>query len=156
MDNDGIDDNGQNLLRDRITVEQLLLAANVLSVQNPQGPDFDRKKLLEDAHEFALEAREVAFMSTFEKNYHRSEWFRLFAKFGYDRRQQLEFVPYEQAACEITSLKTKKQAVVRLENFISECSDLTKIRDEIRKYGFWKAVHSRSQRARKEALRVSK
>lgn len=87
MDNDQIsNDDQESLLRGRVTVEQLLLAANVLSAQNPQGANFDRKKLLEDAHQFALEAREIAFMTTFSKNFRRDEWLRLYKKFGYDRR----------------------------------------------------------------------
>ena len=70
-DEENYDD--ESPLRGRITLEQLLLAANVLSAQNPQRINFDRKKLLGDAHEFALEAREVAFMTTFNKNYEMEE-----------------------------------------------------------------------------------
>jgi len=43
-----------------LTPEEVLLAANVLSVQNLQGTVFDRGKLLNDAIEFAQEAIEAA------------------------------------------------------------------------------------------------
>jgi hypothetical protein len=135
-DEENYDD--ENLLRGRITLEQLLLAANVLSTQNPQGASFDRKKLLEDAHEFALEAREVAFMTTFRKNSDISEWRRLYQKFGYDRPESLPFVPKEEAALQITGLKTIKQAVKRFDKLISECSDLRTIKEEIERHGIWK------------------
>jgi hypothetical protein len=92
------DNDEENLLAGRITLEQLLLAANVLSAQNPQGQDFDRRRLLEEAHELAEQAREVAFMTAFNRNYRRSERMRYFVKLGYDRLGELEFVPFEQAA----------------------------------------------------------
>ena len=63
MKNDGIKSlvaaETAKLLANRITDEAILLAANVLSVQNPQGAGFDQKKLLADAYQLALEAREV-------------------------------------------------------------------------------------------------
>jgi hypothetical protein len=118
-DEENYDD--ESLLHGRITLEQLLLAATVLSAQDPQGAGFDRKKLLEDAHEFALEAREVAFMTTFKKNFDMSEWRRLYQKFGYDRPESLPFVSKEEAALQITGLKTAKQAVDRFDRLISEC-----------------------------------
>jgi hypothetical protein len=128
---------GENLLDGRISLEQLLLAANVLSTQNPQGASFDRRKLLEDAHEFALEARDVAFMTTFKKNLDMSEWRRLYQKFGYDRRESLPFVSKEEAALQITGLKTAKQAVDRFDRLISESSDLRTVKDLIEHHGVW-------------------
>ena len=135
-DEENYDD--ESPLHGRITLEQLLLAANVLSAQNPQGASFDRTKLLEDAHEFALEAREMAFMTTFRKNHDISEWKRLFIKFGYDRLQSLPFVPKEEAALQITRLKTVKQAVKRFDKLISASSDLRTIKEEIERHGIWK------------------
>jgi hypothetical protein len=134
-DEENYDD--ESPLRGRITLEQLLLAANVLSAQNPQGPGFDRKKLLEDAHEFALEAREVAFMTTFRKNSEISEWRRLYQRFGYDRLESLPFVPKEEAALQITGLKTAKQALIRFDRLISESADLRTVKDLIEHHGVW-------------------
>ena len=130
-------DDDKSQLRGQITLEQLLLAANVLSAQNPQGVNFDRKKLLEDAHEFALEAREMAFMTTFLKNHDINEWRRLFKKFGYDRQESLPFVPYKEAALQITGLKTAEQAVKRFDKLISENSDLLTVKDLIERHGVW-------------------
>jgi hypothetical protein len=155
IDSDQIDnDDQESLLRGQITVEQLLLAANVLSAQNPQGPDFNRKKLLEDAHELALEAREAAFMTTFTENFHRNEWLRLFAKFGYNRREQLEFVPYEQAACEITGLSTAKQATARFERFIKGNSDLMEVQGLIKWHGVWKDLIEEWRRRENESFKI--
>jgi hypothetical protein len=134
-DEENYDD--ESPLHGRITLEQLLLAANVLSAQNPQGASFDRTKLLEDAHEFALKAREVAFMTTFQKNRDMSEWRRLYQKFGYDRVESLPFVQYEEAAIQITGLKTEKQAVKRFDKLISENSDLLTVKDLIERHGVW-------------------
>jgi hypothetical protein len=147
-------DDQESLLRGRITVEQLLLAANVLSTQNPQGANFDRKKLLEDAHQFALEARSGAFMTTFTKNFRHDEWLRLRKKFGYDRCGQLEFVPYEQAACEITGLSTTKQATARFDTFIKGNSDLMEVRELIKQHGVWKDLLKEWRRREKESFAV--
>ena len=152
MDNDQIsNDDQESLLRGRVTVEQLLLAANVLSTQNPQGANLDRQKLLEDARQFVLEATEVSFMTAFKRDSQWDDRMKLYAKYGYRQpyeELQLawpelaivrsnEFVPYKQAALEITKLKTKKQAVISFEKFI-EKSDLRMIWDVIKVKGVWK------------------
>ena len=150
MDNDDNNDY-ESPLRGRIPTEQLLLAANVLSAQNPQGANFDRKKLLEDAHQFVLEAIEVSFMTAFKRDSQWADRMKLCAKYGYRQpyeELQLawpeiaivkpnEFVPYKQAALEITGLKTKKQAVVSFDKFI-EKADLLLIWDVIKVKGVWK------------------
>jgi hypothetical protein len=155
MDSDQIgNDDQESLLRGRVTVEQLLLAANVLSAQNPQGASFDRKKLLDDAHQFALEAREIAFMTTLSKNFRRDEWLRLWKKFGYDRHGQLEFVPYEQAAREITGLSTTKQATARFDTFIKRNSDLMEVQELIKWRGVWKDLIKEWRRRENESFAI--
>jgi hypothetical protein len=133
-----IDDQDDVALTGRITLDQLLLAASVLSAQNPQGANFDRKKLLEDAYEFAQEASSAAFEIPFFKKSRRDEWMRLFVKFGYDQREELEFVPYKQAAIEITGIATEKQAVKRFAKLIEGSSDLRELTDLIQRHGVWK------------------
>lgn len=132
------DNDEENLLAGRITLEQLLLAANVLSAQNPQGQDFDRRRLLEEAHELAEQAREVAFMTAFNRNYRRSERMRYFVKLGYDRLGELEFVPFEQAAVEITGLASRKQAIKRFEKFMKEFPGLRELYAEVHRLGIWR------------------
>ncbi len=140
------------VVADQITVEQLLLAAAVLSAQNPQGANLDRKKLLAEAHEFALQAREVAFMTTFQENLRNDRWRKSFFKCGYDQLQKFVFVPYGEAAREVTGLKTKKQAILRFEKFLTENmhSDLMVIVNVAPRLGIWRDLIPELRRREKE------
>lgn len=124
-------------LMDRVTVEQLLLAASVLSAQNPQGRDFNRKKLLAAAYEFVLEADDFAFRTPLAKASARSDWRRGLSRFGYDRLDELNFVPFREAAMKITGLTTEKQAVKRFNRFIEEDPRLREYGNIARTRGIW-------------------
>lgn len=123
----------KKLLANRITDEAILLAANVLSVQNPQGAGFDRKKLLADAYQLALEAREVCTTTPIIASIERNKLKLASAMLGYGNYNS--FVPFEEAAFRMTGLKTKKQAIKRFERFIEHTPPFNALLQEIRERG---------------------
>jgi hypothetical protein len=112
-----------------ITLEQLLLAANVLSSQNPQGASFDRRALLREAFDFAMYAQSQIKETSHDVWRSKKTWF------GYDQPNKFEFIPYRKAAISITGLKTEKQAVARFKAFVEGYWKLLGLEDSIRRYG---------------------
>jgi hypothetical protein len=99
----------------QFTTEELLLAANVVSTQHPQGPGFDREKLLKEAALLVREAKMLIlrYRSLFYKSERAVKVMR-----GYSNRfDEADCIPYDQAVMQITGLKSKKQAVERFRKF---------------------------------------
>jgi hypothetical protein len=117
-----------------ITTEQLLLAAAVLSAQNPQGPGFNQAELLQAAYDFVAEAQVAASSFYAYKSMKNGFLSEIRSKFGYDRPNRGDLVPFELAAQKITGLKSK-QAVPRFERFIDKHSVLSKVKADIMEHG---------------------
>jgi hypothetical protein len=120
----------------KITTEDLLLAAIVLSIQNPQGADLNRKKLMRDALALVDEALGTLL---WDMPYENSGLSQLMRKFGYPRYRPdaqpdaHQYVPYGEAACQITGLKSRRDAIKRLDRYV-EGSELSCIRHMM---GWW-------------------
>jgi hypothetical protein len=122
----------EKLLANRITDEAILLAANVLSIQDPQGAGLDRNKLLLDAYNFALQAREVCIMTPLSSLLSNSQRKLSSAMLGYNHLDRFKFVPFEEAGFRITGLKTKKQAVKRFEMFMQDGAPFKEISSDFK------------------------
>jgi hypothetical protein len=118
-----------------ITVEQLLLAANVLSAQNPQGPDFDRKNLLAEASDLVIDAYALIGSQQVEIVIRKGAG-PLRTLYEYiHKHASADFIPYDETVLTITGLKTKKHAINRFQKFVNHNPRLGLLNREFRRIG---------------------
>jgi hypothetical protein len=120
-----------------ITLEQLLLATRVLIQRNPQGLGWRYDEdMLKDAYEFVRTANEVLLNPP--QDYRKAQ-LEFCAKYGYDRPEKFEFVPYSELARKIVGQRrTKQEEDNRLKQFIIAHQELRMLTGQIRRYGIRK------------------